>query len=236
VVNLRTSARVRSLFRQQVDRARNKHRQRPQERIDVATTEQPRANTESGGANGAGAEVKQRAQEATGQIGGMVRERVDQGSTMAGDRISSQAGDVRSVAEQLRQQGKDKPAEMAEKAAERAERVGRYLTESDGERLLSDAERIGRERPWAVIAGGMTLGLVASRLLKASSSERYQRSGANGSSGTRALNSPSPTPTGYSIGAPADGDSELRTEDGPAAPLGEPGAAGYGTTAPTGGL
>jgi ElaB/YqjD/DUF883 family membrane-anchored ribosome-binding protein len=104
-----------------------------------------------------------------------MRSQVDQRSTEAGQKVGGFASDVRSVGDQLRQQGKDRPAKLADQAADRAERLGRYLTQSDAERILSDVEDFGRRQPWAVIAGGAALGLVASRFLKASSSRRYEQ-------------------------------------------------------------
>lgn len=102
-----------------------------------------------------------------------VREQVDQRSTQAGEQVRGAATDVRAVADTLREQGKDRPARYAEQAAERTQQVGDYLHRSDGDTILRDVEDFGRRRPWAVVAGGLALGLVASRLLKASSSERY---------------------------------------------------------------
>jgi ElaB/YqjD/DUF883 family membrane-anchored ribosome-binding protein len=119
-------------------------------------------------------QAKEQAQQATQQARTQVRDQVDQRSTQAGELVSSQASDVRSVAEQLRQQGKDKPAQLAEQAADRAERVGSYLTEADADRILNDVEDFARQRPWAVIAGGVAAGFLASRFLKASSSDRYR--------------------------------------------------------------
>ena len=84
------------------------------------------------------------------------------------------ATDARSVAEELRNQGKDQPAKLAEQAADRAERFGDYLQRSDGDTILGDIEDFGRQRPWAVIAGGIALGFAASRFLKASSTRRYE--------------------------------------------------------------
>jgi ElaB/YqjD/DUF883 family membrane-anchored ribosome-binding protein len=124
-------------------------------------------------------QAREKAQEAAGQAkekaGSRLRSQVDRRSTEAGHRVGGYASDVRSVGEQLREQGKDQPAQLAEQAADRAERLGRYLTQSDADRILGDVEDFGRRRPWAVIAGGLALGLVASRLLKASSSDRYQQ-------------------------------------------------------------
>jgi len=84
------------------------------------------------------------------------------------------ASDVRSVGQQLREQGKDQPAKLADQAADRAERLGNYLTGSDADRILGDVEDFGRRQPWAIIAGGVALGFAASRFLKASSSRRYE--------------------------------------------------------------
>jgi hypothetical protein len=120
-------------------------------------------------------QAKEKAQEAASEAKGRVREQVDQRSTDAGKQVSSTAGDLRSVGEELRKQGKDTPAKLAEQAAERTERVGSYLTESDADRILGDVEDFARRQPWAVVAGGLALGFVASRFLKASSSQRYQQ-------------------------------------------------------------
>lgn len=101
-------------------------------------------------------------------------QQVDQRSTDAGRRVTQSAGDIRSVAEQLHAQGKDEPARLAERAAHEADRLGAYLTRSDGDRILRDVEDFGRRQPLAVLAGGLALGFAASRFLKASSRERYQ--------------------------------------------------------------
>jgi hypothetical protein len=122
-------------------------------------------------------EVKGQAQEkveqASGQAKDRVREQVDQRSTQAGERVASAAHDARAVGEELRRQGKDQPARLADQAADRAERLGSYLQESDADRILRDAEDFGRRQPWALVAGGLALGFMASRFLKASSQRRY---------------------------------------------------------------
>lgn len=115
--------------------------------------------------------------EATGRAREQVRDQVDRRSSEAGERVQSTAADVRSVADELRRQGKDAPAKYAEQAAEKAERLGGYLHDADGDRILRDVEDFGRRNPWAVAAGGLALGFMASRLLKASSSERYRSAG-----------------------------------------------------------
>ena len=124
-------------------------------------------------------QAKEKAQEAAGQAkqkaGSQLRSQVDQRSTDAGHRVGGVASDVRAVEESLREQGKDQPAKLAEQAADRAERLGSYLKESDADRILGDVEDFGRRQQWAVIAGGVAVGLVASRFLKSSSIDRYEK-------------------------------------------------------------
>jgi hypothetical protein len=145
----------------------------------------PITNTADGADTGGQAQDKARevagqaqdkARQAAGQARGRMSEEVDRRSTQAGEQVGSAAGDVRSVAGELRKQGKDAPARYAEQAADRAERLGGYLQESDGDRILRDVEDFARRNPWAVAAGGLALGFAASRLLKASSGERYRSS------------------------------------------------------------
>jgi hypothetical protein len=121
-------------------------------------------------------QAKEKAQQAAGQARRGLRDQVDTRSTDAGHRVSGMAQDVRDVAEQLRGQGKDQPARLAEQAAQRAESLGNYLARSDGDTILRDVEDFGRRQPWAMIAGGVALGFAASRFLKASSSRRYESS------------------------------------------------------------
>src|SRR5215211_6129706 len=123
----------------------------------------------------AAGQAQEKAQQAAGQAKGALRTQVDQRSTQAGERVSGFVSDVRSVGQQLREQGKDQPAKLADQAAERAERVSSYLTQSDADRILHDVEDFGRRQPWLVVAGGAMLGLAASRFLKASSTRRYDQ-------------------------------------------------------------
>jgi hypothetical protein len=120
--------------------------------------------------------TEDRARSAAGQAKRGLRDQVDRRSTEAGERISMQAGDVRSVAEELRRQGKDAPARFADQLADRAERFAGYLERADGDRILRDVEDYARRNPWAVAAGGLVVGFAASRFLKASSGQRYRAS------------------------------------------------------------
>ena len=151
--------------------------------MDTTYTSQPPLTApvtpEPGSDTSTADQAKEKAQEAAGQAkqkaGSQLRSQVDQRSTEAGERVGGFASDVRSVGEQLREQGKDQPAKLAEQAADRAERLGDSLKNNDADRILGDVEDFGRRQPWVVSAGGVALGLVASRVLKASSSSRYEQ-------------------------------------------------------------
>lgn len=136
-------------------------------------------------------QAREKAQEAGSEARSRLRQQVDQRSTEAGERVNSAGSDLRSVGRELRNQGKDTPARLADQAADRVERVGGYLAESDADRILRDVEDFGRRQPLAVLAGGMVIGIVAARFLKASSSRRYQSRTAL-SNGARPLDLPVP--------------------------------------------
>lgn len=133
-------------------------------------------STESSGARDAAAEkagqVKDQAAEKAQQVKSGLRGQVDTRSTQAGEQINTQASDVRQVAESLREQGKDGPAKIADQAADRVERLGGYLKDQDADAILGDVERYARSNPWAVVAGGLAAGFVASRMLRASADNR----------------------------------------------------------------
>jgi hypothetical protein len=147
--------------------------------------------------------AQDKARGALGQARGRLSGQVDQRSTQAGERIAGTAGDVRSIAQELRNQGKDAPANLAEQVANQADRVGDYLKGASGDRILRDVEDFARRQPMLVTAAGLALGFAASRFLKASSSRRYQ-SGYQGSDVggyRRDYTSPYDTRTAYSAGA-----------------------------------
>jgi hypothetical protein len=133
----------------------------------------------SGKAQEVAGQAQEKAQEATAKGQSMVREQVDQRTTKAAEQVTSTAEDLRSVGEELRKQGKETPAKLADRAAERTEQIGDYLSNTDGDKLLSDVEDLGRRQPWMVLGGGLIVGMAAARFLKASSRNRYQGRGAS---------------------------------------------------------
>jgi hypothetical protein len=146
-----------------------------------------------------GEQAKERAQEVKTQARGVVRSQVDEKSTFAGSQVRSTAEDLRSVGQELKSQGKETPAKLADQVADKAESLGRYLEDSDADRILHDVEDFARRQPWVVMAGGLALGFLASRFLKASSVNRY---GANTSTRSRAQLRSSVESSGYSTSGP----------------------------------
>jgi hypothetical protein len=162
-------------------------------------------------------QAQEKAQQAAGRARDQVRSQIDQRSTDAGRKVSEQGGDLRAVGDQLRQQGKEGPAKLADQAAHHVERAGTWLSESDADRILHDVEDAARKNSWAVVAGGLALGFVASRFLKASSSDRYRARSGTGQPDGGAL--PRPTEHGdprfvrdAAPGAPAAGATPVPGE------------------------
>ncbi|HSO52573.1 MAG TPA: hypothetical protein VL330_07425, partial [Actinomycetes bacterium] len=147
--------------------------------------------------------AQDKARGAMGQARGRISDQVDQRSTEAGERIAGTASDVRSIAEELRSQGKDAPATLAEQVAGQADRVGDYLKGASGDRNLRDVEDFARRQPMLVAAAGLALGFAASRFLKASSSRRYDpsyQSSGDGGYGRTSVTSPYDTRTSSTTG------------------------------------
>lgn len=118
--------------------------------------------------------VQEKAQEVRGQLSSRVREQVDTRSTQAGEQVGSVADAMRRTGQTLRDEGNEAPAKVTDAVAERADRLGGYLRDSNADRILRDVEDLARRRPWMFAAGGLALGLLASRFLKASSGGRYE--------------------------------------------------------------
>jgi hypothetical protein len=143
----------------------------------------------------AAGQAQDKAREAAGKAQDTMREQLEQRTRQAAERVSGTAEDLRGVGEELRKQGKDGPAKLADRAAEQTEKVGSYLSEKDPSQLLHDVEDFGRQRPWALMVGGLVAGAAAARFLKASSRNRYrERSAGSGVGPGAQLGRPSSSP------------------------------------------
>src|SRR5205823_481876 len=122
-----------------------------------------------------GDKVIERAQEAKIQARGRVREEVERRSGELGEQISSIGSALQEASRSLREQGNAQAADLSDKAAERLRSFGNYIASADADSLLDDVESFSRRQPKTVAAGGLALGFVASRFLKASSSRRREQ-------------------------------------------------------------
>jgi hypothetical protein len=116
--------------------------------------------------------VQEVASGASEQARTRVADVVTQRSTDAGQQVDKTAQALRKTSSEL----SGPPAKALDAVAGRVEGLGTYLQDADGDQILHDIENLARRQPNAVIFGGLTLGFIASRLLKASSSKRYQSS------------------------------------------------------------
>jgi hypothetical protein len=114
-------------------------------------------------------QVGEKAQEMRGQAADGIKQQLDSRSTQAGEQVSATADALRRVGEQLKEDGQEAPARYARQVAHPVQRLGRYLTDADGERILQDAEQFARRRPWTTAVGGVAIGFVIARFIKASS-------------------------------------------------------------------
>lgn len=113
-------------------------------------------------------ETESPARQANQSVKEQMTRQLDDRSTMVGQQVAALGQAMRDMGTQLRSNGNDAPARMSEQAASRVERLGRYLRDTDGRRILTDIEDVGRGRPWLLAAAGMTAGVLAARFLKAS--------------------------------------------------------------------
>ena len=110
-------------------------------------------------------------------ISGYVSKQIESRFAESGRRIRTTAQTLRTVAQELR----DDPttsagADFAERGADFIDRVGSYFEETDLETMMGDAEAFSLRQPLIVAAAGITAGILASRLLKATASRRSRLS------------------------------------------------------------
>jgi ElaB/YqjD/DUF883 family membrane-anchored ribosome-binding protein len=115
------------------------------------------------------------------------------------DRTTQLGQQARSLAETLRRSGAEAQVHAPDEVgveritdgvADRLERAGRYLERANGDEMLRDAEQFVRTRPWVMAGAAAVAGVLASRVVKASSERRYGVS-TSPSTSTRAAATPS---------------------------------------------
>lgn len=127
-------------------------------------------------AQDAASTTQEKAMELRSRGADQLREQLNTRTTDAGRQAQEVARALRQSGEQLRSDGKSQAAGVTEGAAEQVERFGQYLERVNGNELMDDAERFVRQRPWMVAGMALLAGLAASRMMKASSEQRYTSS------------------------------------------------------------
>ena len=141
-------------------------RRSPAELEEQSATEQAKDKVQEA-AGQVQQQVGEKAQHMRGQAADGIRQQLDSRSTQAGEQLTATADAMRQMSQRL-QESNATPAQYARQAAEPVERLGRYLTQADGDRILRDAERFARQRPLVTVIGGVTLGFLVARFIKAS--------------------------------------------------------------------
>lgn len=122
-------------------------------------------------------QIQEKASEAKQNTRERVRQEIDTRSSQTGTQMTKTGSALRQTAQQLRGDQQEQQAKVLEAVADRTERLGRYLNQTDGEQILRDVERLARQRPWVVAGAGTLLGFLAARFTKASSTRRYEAIG-----------------------------------------------------------
>ncbi len=118
--------------------------------------------------------VADQAREGASRLAGKAREQaqraVEERKGQAASSLDSLSSVLRDSAGRLRGE-QSFFGDYAESAAERVDRLARYLRESDPEKFVRDAEDFARRRPEVFMGGMLVAGLLLARFLKSSSPE-----------------------------------------------------------------
>ena len=145
--------------------------------MSTTQREAPEAGSEAAASAGAIEQAQEKVgagvEQAKSSAGDLIRSQVDERSSQLGEQLHGAVQALRQAEQSMEQEGTP-GSQLVERAATEVERTARYLSESDGRRVLNDLEGLGRRSPWAVIGGGIVLGFLGARFLKASSSRRFE--------------------------------------------------------------
>ena len=97
----------------------------------------------------------------------------DHVTTLMGNRVGSVAEGLRRVTTQLTDETNGDPTGgLIDRAAGYADAIAKYLHDTDGERLLADAEKLAERNPILAAGTALLVGLTVSRFFKTSSTSR----------------------------------------------------------------
>lgn len=119
-----------------------------------------------------GEKVKEQAQEKIDQAKTQAMSKLRDGKSRVAGQVGTMAHAFRSAGSELRGEDQARLAEFTESAAERMERMGRYIDEHSLGELIDDVERIARRTPSLFLGGAFAMGLIGARFLKTSERRR----------------------------------------------------------------
>ena len=99
----------------------------------------------------------------------------DRGKEQAAEGITQVADSIRRVSLDM-EGSQPQIAEVAQTAAEQAERIATYLQQTDAREIVRTVENVARRQPLLFLGGAFLLGMAATRLIKAAGGQEQDRS------------------------------------------------------------
>lgn len=117
----------------------------------------------------AGREAGERASQLADRAADVGFQRADKATDQAAEGVTKVADTIRKVSIDMET---DQPtiSNLAESAAEQADRLAAYLRENDARQMLSSVEDMARRQPLLFLGGAFVLGVATARIFKAGSS------------------------------------------------------------------
>ena len=102
-----------------------------------------------------------------------ITEEADRRRTELGTGARRIAEATRDTSQQLRDEGKDMPAMLIDRASTGLDRAASYLENTEADRMWQDVRDVGRRMPWLFVAAGVAAGFAASRMIKAAGQDQW---------------------------------------------------------------
>lgn len=112
-------------------------------------------------------QFKEQATVAGGRVRSQAMQAADQRKTSAITNIRDIENEIDKISQQLRSDGKDKPAEMLDTVKTRVDDVVGYVENHSVEEMIGEVTTFARKSPFTFVGAAFAVGIAASRLLKA---------------------------------------------------------------------
>lgn len=149
---------------------RGNTKKRPKDGADLAgdsTKDEGTAAQLKDKAGDAALQVRERAEDAAPKVRQKAIQKADEKVSTLVDQGRDVKNEADKIAQQLREDGKQRPAELLEQATDGLDTAIGYLESHSVEEVLGELGRKGRENPLAAIGAAFGLGFAVTRLLKA---------------------------------------------------------------------